>query len=140
MLPSLISRLSDNDPTTYKDSDKCTVTTFVEFVSELKMLLESRVRLPEVGNMPYINSTILNYGFDESFHTIHEPDARRVVLEKRLKQMFERFEPRLINMSISSDISIQEVIQFTLTGDFQNMHLVLKLSWDDYSGVFYFNE
>ncbi|EAM2857704.1 hypothetical protein AIR33_23570 [Salmonella enterica] len=104
------------------------------------MLLESRVRLPEVGDIPYINSTILNYGFDESFRTIHEPDARRIVLEKRLQLMFERFEPRLINMSISSDISIQEVIQFTLIGDFQNMHLVLKLCWDDYSGVFYFNE
>lgn len=140
MLPSLIARLSDNDPTVDKDNDKHTETTLLEFVGELKMLLESRVRLPAVGDMQYINSTILNYGFDESFRAIHEPDARRVVLEKRLKQMFERFEPRLINMSINSDISTQEIIQFTLIGDFQNMHLVLKLSWDDYSGVFYFNE
>lgn len=100
----------------------------------------SRARLPDIENIPLINTSVLNYGIDESFSKIHEINSRRQVMENRIKNAIARFEPRLKQVVLTSDLDDAQAICFTLRGTYFSRHIVLVLTWSDCTGRFYFNE
>ncbi|EPL4526988.1 GPW/gp25 family protein [Enterobacter asburiae] len=140
MTASLLSRLSDNHPLHSEDDFHWAGQTQDALLSELKMLLMSRVRLLDIENIPLINSSVLNYGIDESFSKIEEINARLTVLETRLKKAVSRFEPRLTNVELTSSTSNLQVMNFILHANYLHQPVTIELRWDDCTGRFYFNE
>lgn len=140
MNPSLLSRLSDNHPLSEEDDYHWSSSGRDVLLQELKMLFNSRSRLPDIEEIEFVNASIINYGFNESFGQIVEVSARRQELEERLKNTIARFEPRLTQVSLTAIAEPSNSISFRL----QAMHLqepiALELKWDDYIGRFYFNE
>lgn len=136
---SLISRLCDDQPFSEEDEQSWDEDSHVTILSELKMVLTSRVRQAALEDIDLINSSILNYGIDESFSKIDELSTRRIILEQRLKNAIARFEPRLTSVSLFSDITEQEIL-FTLQALYRDVPFTLELQWKDCTGRFYFNE
>lgn len=140
MTASLLSRLSDDHPLREEDDHLCASQVYDRLLSELKMLLMSRSRLPDIEDIPLINASVLNYGIDESFCKINEINSRRVVLESRLKNVIARFEPRLSQVSLTSNTDKTQAIIFEIQGFYFTTPVKLKLIWNDCTGRFYFNE
>ncbi|WP_227744148.1 GPW/gp25 family protein [Hafnia paralvei] len=140
MLTSLILRLSDDNPEILEDEYQKTKDINVLLIEEIKMLLDSRVRMLGVENIELVKDTIINYGFNESFSNIKEQNSRKDELERRLKKMIIRFEPRLKNVSITNNITNENIILFNIRANYLNTIVFFELKWDDYTGVFYLNE
>ena len=98
-MPSLLLRLSDNTPyvekDNYRNEDKSTW-----LLDELKMLFSSRSSFAYLETLPLVNASILNYGINESVSQIHDTDRRKTIIEERIKNTFQRFEPRLSGVTI----------------------------------------
>lgn len=140
MTASLLSRLSDNYPFREEDDYPWASQPYETLLNELKMLLTSRARLPDIENIPQINASVLNYGIDESFSKINETGSRRLMMETRLKNTISRFEPRLTQISLTSNMNDSNAIYFILRGIFFLTPIELNLIWNDCTGRFYFNE
>ncbi|WP_330984096.1 MULTISPECIES: hypothetical protein [Enterobacterales] len=140
MTTSLLSRLSDNYPLREEDDYPWALQPYEVLLSEFKMLLTSRARLPDIENIPLINASVLNYGIDESFSKTNEIGSRRLMMETRLKNTIARFEPRLTQISLTSNMTDSHTICFILRGVFFLTPIVLELTWNDSTGRFYFNE
>lgn len=140
MTASLLSRLSDNHPFNQENDYPWASQTDEALLSELKMLLMSRARLPDIEEIPLINTSVLNYGIDESFSKINEINSRRQEMEKRIKNAIARFEPRLQHIELTSYTDDAQAICFTLRGVYFSRPIVLLLTWNDCTGRFYFNE
>ncbi|KJX01438.1 hypothetical protein RZ87_02510 [Enterobacter roggenkampii] len=140
MTTSLLSRLSDNHPFNQENDYPWASQTDEALLCELKMLLMSRARLPDIEEIPLINSSVLNYGIDESFSNIYEINSRRKVMENRIRNTITRFEPRLEQVELTSYTDDAQAICFTLRGVYFSRPVVLVLTWNDSIGRFYFNE
>ncbi|MEN3753491.1 GPW/gp25 family protein [Mangrovibacter yixingensis] len=144
MTTSLLVRLSDNDPHQDKDEDDYPwdLLPCELLVDELKMVLTSRVRMPDIDNMPEINASVLNYGINDSFVSDDETMSRYIVLEERITKAMQRFEPRLANFSVSraADESEPEIMIFTITAHYEGALITVALKWNDMTGQFYIYE
>ncbi|EAB8795101.1 hypothetical protein DU854_17265 [Salmonella enterica subsp. enterica] len=140
MFNSLMTRLSDDLPSQAEDNNSEKVSYEEELLYELKMLLTSRSRIPEIENINLVNCSILNYGINESFSDIGEINSRRPALEQRLHDAIARFEPRLSKVSVTSAIISNDKIIFTINAFYLNYPIVVALEWEDCTGRFYFNE
>ncbi|MGN7915233.1 GPW/gp25 family protein [Enterobacter sp. 22466] len=140
MTASLLSRLSDNHPFNQENDYHWASKTDEAFLNELKMLLMSRARCPDIEEISLINGSILNYGIDESFSKVYEINSRRQMMEKRIKNAIDRFEPRLKGVELISYINDTQEICFTLHGIYFSKPIELVLAWNDCTGRFYFNE
>ncbi|HHR6132081.1 TPA: hypothetical protein ACS72K_003726 [Providencia alcalifaciens] len=137
---SLLSRLSDNNPLNLDDNVEVGLDPQAMMVSELKMLLTSRVRMPNVGDIPLLEHSILNYGIDESFSPIEKGKARLSVLELRLKKAISAFEPRLTQVELFGTINDYQMMNFRLFAYYLGREVALEFCWDDVSRRFHFNE
>lgn len=140
MATSLLYRLSDNNLLLEDDNNFYALLPYDVLITEIKMVLNSRVRQQEIEDTPLISDTILNYGIDESFTKVSEVKTRMPLLETRLRQAISRFEPRLKNVSLTSSVDDFRGIFFNLHACYINQPLTLELRWDDYTARFYFNE
>ncbi|ANI82679.1 GPW/gp25 family protein [Kosakonia oryzae] len=140
MIYSLLSTLSDNHPLREEDDYHCEALTHHDLLKELKMLLSSRARYPGIEEIPLINTSVLNFGIDESFQQIDELLPRRNIMEHRLKTAIARFEPRLTQVSITSKQDKPDEIQFNVQANYLQKRLTIQLIWNDDTGVFYFDE
>lgn len=140
MNSSFILRLSDNYPFSEEDNDHWNVDNWDNLLLELKMLFNSRSRSNDIEDVEYVNSSVLNYGFNESFSDVLEVGARRRVLEQRLINTLSRFEPRLDKVSLKSIEEPNDSILFRVSAYYKNTPVMIELTWDDCIGRFYFNE
>lgn len=140
MNDSLLFRLSDNNPFIEEDDYHCTKMDIHVLSNELKMLLTSRARLSEIESIEDVNSSILNYGFDESLNQISDISTRRSIIKNRLLNALSRFEPRLTQVSLSSTTDEDQKMRFDLHAWYLQTPITLELTWDDYMGKFFFNE
>ncbi|WP_312414944.1 GPW/gp25 family protein [Pseudescherichia sp.] len=140
MTVSLLSRLSDNHPQRVEDDYQWENGGQDTLIAELKMLFNSRARLPDIEAMPLVNASIINYGFNESFSNVLEISARRNIMEQRLRNTLARFEPRLTQVSLTSSKTSTEFISFMIQAMYRQQPVTLELKWDDCTGRFYFNE
>ncbi|NTZ52934.1 hypothetical protein [Citrobacter gillenii] len=140
MTSSLLSKLRDDHPLHAEDDFLWEKLSHADFLSELKMLLTSRIRQPEIESIPQINSSILNYGIDESFSKINEVDSRLPTMEIRLSMAIARFEPRLTHLTLQSFTDDLQAMTFIINANYMHKRITLELRWDDCTGRFYFNE
>lgn len=140
MTTSLLTRLMDNDPLREEDDYPLASLIPDNLLNEIKMVLFSRVRIPDNETVPYINTSILNYGIDESFSNITDINDRLPVLENRIIIALSRFEPRLKNISLNSTIHNQQSMLFNIRAIYLGKSFEMELLWDDYTARFYFNE
>jgi type VI secretion system protein ImpF len=139
-MPSLLLRLSDNDPHNTEDNHSLAETS-PWLLNELKMLFSSRSRFTHIEAISLVNASILNYGINESLTQINELDKRQQEMQTRIKNTLQRFEPRLsgVNVMAKTDPSSSNVT-FTINARHQGIALNIELVWDDYTGKLYFNE
>lgn len=140
MIPSLLSRLSDNHPCELEDNYHCEEKPEETLLKELMMLLMSRTRTPDIEAIQYVNASILNYGIDESFSGVREVNTRKSTIEKRLMSALARFEPRLTKISVASHTANSQNIIFSLQGYYAQSPVLFELEWDDCNGRFYLHE
>jgi type VI secretion system protein ImpF len=141
MIASLLSRLSDNRPLCEEEDDFLWEASEGEFLlAELKLLFMSRVRSPEIEDIPLLNASVLNYGINESLSQVNEVNSRCLVLEQRIVNAIMRFEPRLTGVSLKSNLNASAFILFTLHAYYMNSPVVIELKWNDCTGRFYFHE
>jgi len=140
MFASLLYRLSDNHPLNEKDDYSWGSPPHTVLLSELKMLLMSRARLPDIEDIPLINTSVLNYGIAESFSKTDDINYQRLVLETRLKNALARFETRLGQVSFTSNTDNPQAISFILRGSYFSTSIALELTWNESTGRFYFDE
>ncbi|PIJ48243.1 hypothetical protein BL250_14425 [Erwinia sp. OLTSP20] len=140
MNESLLSRLSDNHPLSEKDDYDWIPAPNDELLSELKMVLMSHARQPDIAHRPLINTSILNYGLDASFSELKVTAAGSDILETRLKKIITRFEPRLSQISLISSQESAQIICFVLRGIYAATSVQLEIKWNECTGRFIFNE
>lgn len=140
MVVSLLCRLSDNYPLREEDDNSWNIHNPEALLRELKMLLISRVRLQDIENIPQVNSSVLNYGIDESFNNIENISLRLPMMEMRLKNAISRFEPRLTDVEIIGYTNNEHSMNFILHAQYLRQPISLELRWDDCTGGFHFNE
>lgn len=140
MIHSLLLTLSDNHPLREEDDYQCEALSHHQLLTELNMCLSSRARYPGIEEIPLINTSVLNFGIDESFQQTNELTPRRTIMEHRLKTAIARFEPRLTQVSITSKQDKPEEIQFNVQANYLQKRLTIQLIWNDDTGVFYFDE
>ena len=138
-MPSFLLRLSDNHPQAeeeyYRTEDKSTW-----LLNELKMLFSSRSRFAYIETLPLVNASVLNYGINESVSQIHETDHRKTVIEERIKNTLQRFEPRLSDVVIITKTDNPSNVIFEINALHKTLPVKFALVWDDCTGKFYFNE
>ena len=137
-MPSLLLRLSDNNPQAeedYRTEDKSTW-----LLSELKMLFSSRSRFSSIETLPLVNASVLNYGINESVSQIQETDHRKTVIEERIKNTLHRFEPRLSEVAIITKTNNPSNVIFEINALYNTLPVKFELVWDDCTGKFYFDE
>jgi len=137
-MPSLLLRLSDNNPQAeedYRTEDKSTW-----LLSELKMLFSSRSRFSSIETLPLVNASVLNYGINESVSQIQEADHRKTVIEERIKKTLHRFEPRLSEVTIITKTNNPSNVIFEINALYNTLPVKFELVWDDCTGKFYFDE
>ncbi|MEY8712774.1 GPW/gp25 family protein [Mangrovibacter phragmitis] len=142
MITSLLVRLSDNEPHQEEDDYPWDLQSCELLVNELKMMLTSRVRMPDIDNMPEINASILNYGINETFVSDEETMNRYIVLEERVTRAMQRFEPRIADFSVSraADENEPELMVFTITAHYEDAPITVVLKWNNMTGQFYIHE
>ncbi|WP_459176696.1 type VI secretion system baseplate subunit TssE [Ewingella americana] len=138
-MPSLLCRLSDNHPRIEKD-DYRTEEKSTWLLNELKMLFSSRSRFSHIEIIPLVNASILNYGIDESVSQIHEVEHRKIVIEERIKNALQRFEPRLTEVDVITRTDNPSSVMFEINAMHKELPIKIELVWDDCTGKFYFNE
>jgi type VI secretion system protein ImpF len=130
----------DNHPSNTEDDYPWVSCKPEDLFPELELLFMSRVRAPYIEDIPLINSSVLNYGINDTFTTVNEPELRSELLEQRILNVVARFEPRLTQVSIISNMSDPSFILFTINACYQNSIFALELKWSNCTGRFYFNE
>lgn len=140
MIYSLLLTLSDNHPLREEDDYQCEALSHHQLLAELNMCLSSRARYPGIEEIPLINTSVLNFGINESFQKTNELAPRRNIMEQRLQTTIARYEPRLTQVSIISTQVNPEHIKFELQANYLNKPLTIRLIWNDDTGVFYFDE
>lgn len=138
-MPSLLLRLSDNYPQ-IKDEHYRTEDKSTWLLSELKMLFSSRSRFAYIESIPLVNASVLNYGINESVSQIHESEHRKIVIEERIKNTLQRFEPRLTDVAIITKTDNPSNVTFEINALHKTLPVKFALVWDDCTGKFYFNE
>jgi len=138
-MPSLLLRLSDNHPQIeledYRTEEKSTW-----LLDELKMLFSSRSRFAYIENLPLVNASVLNYGINESVSKTHDTDRRKIIIEERIKDTFQRFEPRLTGVTIITKKNNPSHVIFEINALHNTLPVKFELVWDDCTGKFYFDE
>ena len=132
--------LSDNFPNSKEDDYSREILGDEILLSEIKMLLNSRARIPYIDKIPMIDSSIINYGISEDFS--HEDDLQKRIdkIVIRIKEALERFEPRLQDVTISCERKTYGVITIELKAMCFGKIEVLKFSWNDSMRNFSFDE
>ncbi|NIH07164.1 GPW/gp25 family protein [Providencia rettgeri] len=140
MIPSLIFRLMDNHPLKIEDDFMFEVVPYDVLLVELNMVLTSRIRLPDIEKLQGVNSSILNYGINESLNEISELNSRHMIIEDSIFKAISRFEPRLVNVLINTSVLSPELIKYTVHAFYLDKPVTFILEWNNCTRSLYFNE
>lgn len=136
MFASLLTRLTDNDLSVSEDDFNYPPLAINELSKELKLLLTSCARIPNLEKEKRINQSVLNYGINnELTNSENEQDYRLILLHT-----ISRFEPRLSELTIDSVRTTDHSFDFLLRGLYHATPVVLAIQWDKYLKQFTFNE
>lgn len=136
---SLLQILSDNKPT--EEQDEYIRERKGDFLlDELKMLFSSHSCFSFIEEIPLVNSSVLNYGIDESMIRTNVHKHQNEVIEEYIAKTILRFEPRLLDVVVNTKKSIMSGISFEISALHEDSPIKIELNWDIECGRFYFNE
>lgn len=136
---SLLQLLSDNNPT--DEQDNYTDEIQINFLlDELEMLFSSRTCFSYIEDVPLVNSSILNYGIDETMVKSNISNQQLDLIEKYIEKILLRFEPRLVGVSVVINRISMFKIYIQISAWYENLPINLMLNWDIERRRFSFNE
>lgn len=134
---SLLQRLADDQP---EDPNAEWEIKSNWIIEEIRMLFDSRPRFPGVADIPDINKTVINYGLEEGFASVSQPDTRTEILRQRIFHALASFESRLFNVDVAINNAQLPRMEFTVNAEWNDQFLSFSLIWDDAMSTFYLNE
>ncbi|POT29244.1 GPW/gp25 family protein [Citrobacter braakii] len=139
MMPSLLLRLCDDYPLDEEElylagKDKDWI------LSELDMLFTSRPRFLYLETLPLVNTSVLNFGINESLLPDYDVEDRKKIIAERIKNTLKRFEPRLTDVTIIIKADNPDHVIFEINALHQELPMKFELIWDDCTGKFYLDE
>ncbi|AEN67303.1 gpW/GP25 family protein (plasmid) [Enterobacter soli] len=136
---SLLQLLSDNNPT--DESDSYTEENQIKFLlDELKMLFSSRTFFTYIGDVPLVNSSILNYGIDENMVEGNINNQQFDLIEQYIEILLSRFEPRFASVSVAINKVTIFKVYIEISAWYENYPIKLMLDWDIERRRFNLNE
>lgn len=138
-MASLLWKLSDDCPEIKCDTGvvNYNIIGTTHLFSEIMMLLSSRTRFFYIESLKNINATVVNYGIDECFDDNVDRNQQALILQKRIRVVFERFEPRLNNVMISFKLQPISITKFYVSADLHKQNIDFILMWDEVIRQFY---
>lgn len=134
---SLLQRLADDAP---EDTEAEWELKSGWVFDELRMLFDSRPRIPGLEANNTVNHTVINYGLEEGFYPESHNTARAEIMRKRIENLLERFEPRLTEVKVNLYQPDLPRVEFIIQAQWNMQSLSYKLIWDDAMSTFYLNE
>lgn len=136
MFASLLTRLADNDLSALEDGYSFSKLPSKELIDELKLVVTSCARIPNMEKIEQINKTVLNYGIDiELTNSENEEDLRIVLINA-----ITRFEPRLSELVIECVKTTNYAFEYLLRGLYHTTTIVLDIQWNKRLKQFTFDE
>lgn len=138
-MPSLLLRLCDDFPL---DEEKLYLAGKDKdwILSELDMLFTSRPRFSYLEMLPLVNTSVLNFGINESLLPDYDVEDRKKIIAERIKNTLKRFEPRLTDVTIIIKADNPDHVIFEINALHQELPMKFELIWDDCTGKFYLDE
>ncbi len=139
--PSLIDRLTDNDPTNSKESREQRVMSLQQVRDAVQRDLAALLNAgclattEDLEEYPYVAHSVLNYGIpDLSGLTVHGTDT--VALERALHQAIVDFEPRILANSLRVRVVTdpeemhRNAMVFEIEGKLWSQPMPIRLLWN----------
>lgn len=138
---SFLQFLRDDNPGSSEDRLNFIPSDDLKY--ELGMLLSSRPLYLETDELPFVNSSVLNYGINSSVYSVsagEHSDAVNDEISSRILMMIRRYEPRLEEPVVEHLSSDDNYSFFSVTALCFMERLKLCIKWDKNSGAFSLDE
>lgn len=124
---SLLKKLSDDNPSSYHDSD--IGFTDEDLKNEISMLLSSRPMYLDIEELPLVCDSVINYGINSSLLNITTPEEQNIEIIKRITIALKRFEPRISDVRIEHKITDDIRSVFTVKSYISDRALTFDVYW-----------
>ena len=138
---SFLQFLRDDNPGSSEDNLNFVPSDDLKY--ELGMLLSSRPLYLETDELPFVNSSVLNYGIRSSVYGVsadEHSDAVNGEISSRILMMLQRYESRLEEPVVEYLSSDDNYSFFSVTALFFMDMVRLCIKWDKNSGEFSLDE
>lgn len=124
----LLKMLADDDPVN-QESQYDSFNSEPELAEEILMVLSSRPRHYPIDDMPEVKRSIINYGVSDIFPSDLSRTDRNRIIESRLLEALQLFEPRLSNIYVSAGNNNGTL--YIIDALYREAPIRLYLEWDD---------
>ncbi|EEY1047095.1 lysozyme family protein, partial [Escherichia coli] len=134
---SFLQFLRDDDPGSSEDHLNFVPSEDLKY--ELGMLLSSRPLYLETDELPFVNSSVLNYGIPSSVYGVSAGEHSNVVngeVSSKILMMLQRYEPRLEEPVVEHLSSDDNYSFFSVSALFFMDRVKFCIKWDKHSGEF----
>lgn len=138
---SFLQFLRDDNPDSLEDHLNFVPSDDLKY--ELGMLLSSRPLYLETDELPFVNSSVLNYGIKSSVYVVsagEHSDSVNDEISSRILMMLQRYESRLEEPVVEYLSSDDNYSFFSVTALFFMDMVRLCIKWDKNSGEFSLDE
>lgn len=131
----LLQRLSDDSPKEQDDLQEMRSDDNV-IATEMLMILSSRPQNCHIGDRSEIRQSVINYGVSDLFPAEISKSDRNAILEKRIFQALQLFEPRLKKITVTAENESYGCSLFIIEAEKNNNPVRYYLEWDDILSYF----
>ncbi|EGJ9766651.1 lysozyme family protein [Escherichia coli] len=138
---SFLQFLRDDNPGSQEDHLNFVPSDDLKY--ELGMLLSSRPLYLETDELPFVSSSVLNYGIKSSVYVVsagEHSDSVNDEISSRILMMLQRYESRLEEPVVEYLSSDDNYSFFSVTALFFMDMVRLCIKWDKNSGEFSLDE
>ncbi|HFO9872580.1 TPA: lysozyme family protein, partial [Escherichia coli] len=132
---SFLQFLRDDNPGSSEDLLNFVISDDLKY--ELGMLLSSRPLYHEIDDLPFVNSSVLNYGITASVYGVsvsEHSDSVNSEISSRILITLQRYESRLRNPVVEHLFSDDNYSFFSVTALFFMDRVKFCIKWDKHSG------
>lgn len=130
-MDSLLISLSDNDVDYSQKSESIMGAKNSILSAEIMMILSTRPCESNISDIPWVNTSILNYGVSDVFeHDIPKMDIA-AILASRIKLALIRFEPRLNDIQVVAENKNGSFYYFIIQAKSIDGPVCYRIMWDD---------
>lgn len=130
-MDSLLISLSDNNADYSQHSESIMGDKNSMLSAEIMMILSTRPCESNISDIPWVNTSILNYGVSDVFeHDIPKMDIT-AILAARIKMALIRFEPRLHDIQVTAENKSGPFYYFIIQATSIDGPVCYRIMWDD---------